>query len=103
MADHCRGLHGRHVPRGRPFPACLRLALACVGAFAASPSNAAETRRNVNTAEAPYDRRPGEAPRLSDAEIDDLAAFLDTLTDGYDPVSGTADPARSVAPASTQP
>jgi cytochrome c peroxidase len=38
---------------------------------------------NVNTAEVPYDRRMGEAPRLSEAEIDDLEAFLNTLTDGY--------------------
>jgi hypothetical protein len=32
---------------------------------------------------------------LSDAEIDDLAAFLSTLTDGYDPVTDSADPARN--------
>ncbi|HWI84144.1 cytochrome-c peroxidase [Ramlibacter sp.] len=38
---------------------------------------------NVNTAEAPYDRRPGDAPALSDAEIDDVIAFLRTLTDGW--------------------
>ena len=42
-------------------------------------------RRNVNITEVPYDRKPGEAPRLSDAEIDDLIAFLNTLTDGYTP------------------
>lgn len=42
-------------------------------------------RRNVNTSEVPYDRKAGEAPRLSDAEIDDLIAFLNTLTDGYTP------------------
>jgi cytochrome c peroxidase len=38
---------------------------------------------NVNTEEVPYDRKPGEAPRLTDAELDDLEAFLNTLTDGY--------------------
>ena len=38
---------------------------------------------NVNTSEAPYDRRPGDAPALSDAEIDDVIAFLRTLSDGY--------------------
>lgn len=38
---------------------------------------------NVNTAEVPYDRQLHEAPRLSEAEIDDLEAFLNTLTDGY--------------------
>jgi cytochrome c peroxidase len=38
---------------------------------------------NVNTSEAPYNRKPGDAPALSDAEIDDLIAFLRTLNDGY--------------------
>jgi len=57
----------------------------------------APLRRNVNTQEPPYDRRPGQAPRLDDAEIDDVIAFLGTLTDGYDDATGTADPARDVA------
>lgn len=51
--------------------------------------------RNVNTTEAPYNRKPGQAPALSDAEIDDVVAFLKTLTDGYDPITNSADPARS--------
>lgn len=38
-------------------------------------------RSNVNTTEVPYDRHPGQAPRLTDAELADLAAFLGTLTD----------------------
>ena len=38
-------------------------------------------RGNVNTSEAPYDRRRGDAPALSDAEIDDVIAFLQTLSD----------------------
>jgi cytochrome c peroxidase len=38
---------------------------------------------NVNTEEVPYDRLPGEAPRLTEAELADLEAFLNTLTDGY--------------------
>lgn len=42
-------------------------------------------RGNVNTAEVPYDRRPGDTPALSDAEVDDVIAFLKTLTDGYRP------------------
>jgi cytochrome c peroxidase len=42
-------------------------------------------RGNVNTSEAPYNRKPGMAPALSDAEIDDLIAFLGTLNDGYQP------------------
>ena len=40
---------------------------------------------NVNTTEVPYNRRPGDAPALSDSEIDDVIAFLKTLTDGYEP------------------
>jgi len=37
---------------------------------------------NINV-EPPFDRRPGEAPALTDAEIADVIAFLGTLTDGY--------------------
>jgi cytochrome c peroxidase len=40
---------------------------------------------NVNTTEAPYNRRAGDAPALGDAEIDDVIAFLGTLNDGYTP------------------
>ena len=40
---------------------------------------------NVNTSEAPYDRAPGQAPRLSPREIDQLVAFLRTLSDGFTP------------------
>jgi cytochrome c peroxidase len=40
---------------------------------------------NVNTTEVPYNRRLGEAPALSDAEVDDVVAFLRTLSDGYRP------------------
>jgi cytochrome c peroxidase len=42
-------------------------------------------RPNVNTSEVPYDRRRGEAPALTPGEIEDVVAFLDTLTDGYLP------------------
>lgn len=38
---------------------------------------------NVNASEAPYDRAPGQAPRLSPREIDQVVAFLRTLSDGY--------------------
>lgn len=41
--------------------------------------------RNVNTTEAPYNRQLGGTPALSDTEIDDVIAFLETLTDGYEP------------------
>jgi cytochrome c peroxidase len=44
-------------------------------------------RGNVNTTEVPYDRLPGEAPRLNEDELSDVEAFLGTLTDGYVPTS----------------
>jgi len=44
-----------------------------------------EYRGNVNTRESPYNRSLGDAPALSDAEIDDVIAFLKTLSDGYAP------------------
>ncbi len=37
---------------------------------------------NLNT-EPPFDRKPGDQPALNDAEIKDVVAFLNTLTDGY--------------------
>jgi cytochrome c peroxidase len=37
---------------------------------------------NVNT-DPPFDRKPGQAPALDAAEIDDVIAFLGTLEDGY--------------------
>lgn len=41
-------------------------------------------RANVNTRAAPYaGRQPGDAPALTETEIDDLLAFLLTLNDGY--------------------
>ncbi len=40
---------------------------------------------NVNTTEVPYNRKEGDMPALTDAEIDDVIAFLQTLTDGYKP------------------
>ncbi|HEY0464072.1 MAG TPA: hypothetical protein VGC79_07690, partial [Polyangiaceae bacterium] len=49
-----------------------------------------ELRGNVNR-EPPFGRKPGQAPMLSHDEIQDLLAFLDTLTD--DDLVGTA-PAR---------
>ncbi len=40
---------------------------------------------NVNTTEVPYNRKLGDTPALSDAEVDDVIAFLKTLSDGYRP------------------
>src|SRR5262249_49844272 len=41
-------------------------------------------RDNINT-DPPSGPAPGAEPALSDAEIDDVVAFLKTLTDGYRP------------------
>jgi len=50
----------------------------------------ARYRDNLN-ADAPFDRKPGDKPALSDAEVADVVAFLKTLTDGWQPST----PARS--------
>ncbi|MDQ7980846.1 cytochrome c peroxidase [Paraburkholderia sp. SARCC-3016] len=42
-------------------------------------------RANIDVVDAPLDRKPGQAPALNDAEIADVIAFLNTLTDGYRP------------------
>jgi cytochrome c peroxidase len=45
-----------------------------------------ETMRvNVDVDTRPYHRRRGQRPALNDDEIDDIVAFLHTLTDGYAP------------------
>ncbi|PXW16859.1 cytochrome-c peroxidase [Paraburkholderia caballeronis] len=41
---------------------------------------------NLNT-DPPFDRKPGDAPVFSDAEIKDVLAFLNTLTDGWQPAA----------------
>lgn len=38
---------------------------------------------NLEVTKAPFNRRRGDGPVLSDAEIDDLLAFLRTLSDGF--------------------
>ncbi len=40
-------------------------------------------RGNVDTIDAPFDRRAGRAPALSPAERADISAFIRTLSDGY--------------------
>ncbi|MGH6622636.1 MAG: cytochrome-c peroxidase, partial [Burkholderiaceae bacterium] len=42
-------------------------------------------RGNVDLELRPYHRKPGQRPALNDEEIDDIVAFLLTLTDGYAP------------------
>ena len=41
-------------------------------------------RANVNV-EPPFDRHIGDKPALSEEEMDDIIAFLQTLNDGYAP------------------
>jgi cytochrome c peroxidase len=43
----------------------------------------ARYRANVDKVDAPFDRRPGDQPALTRAQMRDVIAFLDTLTDGY--------------------
>jgi cytochrome c peroxidase len=45
----------------------------------------ARYRANVDTIDAPLNRHPGQKPALDDAQIADIIAFLNTLTDGYSP------------------
>jgi len=45
---------------------------------------------NVNTSEVPYERHLGQTARLDSGEINDVVAFLCTLTDGYDPAHPAA-------------
>ena len=40
-------------------------------------------RGNVDRDTRPYHRQPGQRPALRDDEIDDIVAFLQTLTDGF--------------------
>lgn len=40
-----------------------------------------EYKRNVDIADAPFDRKAGDEPALNEAEIADVIAFLNTLTD----------------------
>lgn len=42
-------------------------------------------KKNLDVIDAPFDRKFGDKPALNDAEIDDVIAFLQTLTDGYRP------------------
>ncbi|WP_428311315.1 cytochrome-c peroxidase [Hydrocarboniphaga sp.] len=55
----------RFYPRGKPFD-----------------DLPAGYRDNINM-DPPFGRKPGDKPALSEAEIDDLIAFLGTLSDGY--------------------
>jgi cytochrome c peroxidase len=47
----------------------------------------AAARRNVDVADAPFGRAPGDPPPLSAQDRRDLLAFLNALTDGYRPAT----------------
>ncbi|MDF3809322.1 MULTISPECIES: cytochrome c peroxidase [Rhodopseudomonas] len=51
----------------------------------------ARYRGNINM-EPPFGGKPGDPPALSSAEIDDIVAFLGTLTDGYRPAPAGQQP-----------
>jgi cytochrome c peroxidase len=42
-------------------------------------------RANVDVTDPPFDRKPGDAPAMTAGDEQDLIAFLQTLTDGYEP------------------
>jgi cytochrome c peroxidase len=48
-------------------------------------------RANVDNKDAPFDRNYGDKPAMSDQDIRDIIAFLQTLTDGYK-ASGSGNP-----------
>ena len=49
---------------------------------------------NINV-DPPFDRHRGDPPALSEAEMDDIIAFLQTLNDGYQPASPASSPTSS--------
>ena len=55
-------------------------------------------RPNVNRDEAPYGQKPGGQPRLSEQDIDDILAFLYTLTDADLKATVASHPAALVVP-----
>ena len=45
---------------------------------------------NMDVTDPPFDRKPGEPPAMSEADMRDIIAFLGTLTDGYQPETEAA-------------
>ncbi|EIM96307.1 di-heme cytochrome c peroxidase [Paraburkholderia hospita] len=45
----------------------------------------AKYHANIDVADAPFDRKLGEKPAMTDDDIQDIIAFMNTLTDGYKP------------------
>jgi hypothetical protein len=60
-------------------------------------------RANIDVVDAPLDRKRGQAPALNDAEIADVLAFLNTLTDGYRPGGSTGEHSGTQAGAQAGP
>lgn len=54
-------------------------------------------RSNVDVKDAPFNRHRGDLPALNEQEIKDVVAFLNTLTDGYQPAASTTSLPASVA------
>jgi cytochrome c peroxidase len=52
-------------------------------------------RGNVDHAP-PFGEYPGERPRLNDADVRDIVAFLNALSDGYQPTAARARPATVI-------
>jgi len=50
---------------------------------------------NVDTSDAPFNRHVGDAPAMTEQDINDIIAFLHTLDDGYTPSPQPALPAHS--------
>ena len=40
-------------------------------------------RVNIDVTDPPFDRKAGDTPAMTDADEDDIIAFLNTLVDGY--------------------
>ncbi|RDV00511.1 cytochrome-c peroxidase [Trinickia dinghuensis] len=49
----------------------------------------AKYHANIDKADAPFDRNLGDPPSMTDDDIKDIIAFLNTLTDGYQPNRST--------------
>ncbi|CAM2158389.1 cytochrome c peroxidase (plasmid) [Pararobbsia alpina] len=45
----------------------------------------AQYQANIDVADAPFDRKLGDKPAMTEAEINDIIAFIKTLNDGYKP------------------
>jgi cytochrome c peroxidase len=91
-------------PGGNPYQAVGTFYVTASGAPDLYEYNDLPVRfdANVNIGETPYTPPTfggGQAPTLTAAEIDDVVAFLCTLTDGYDP----ANPAAYNVPSQCQP